>query len=63
MATGFVRTEDAPKLPPPARVASLWAVWRERVEFTNGHTRDLNGDLLHCSHGLRGIMRTPMRDG
>ena len=38
-------------------------VWREGVEFTNGHTRDLNGDLLHCSHGLRGITRTPMRDG
>lgn len=38
-------------------------VWREGVEFTNGHTRDVNGDLLHCSHGLRGIVRTPMRDG
>ncbi len=38
-------------------------VWREGVEFTNGHTRDLNGDLLHCSHGLRAIVRTPMRDG
>ena len=38
-------------------------VWRNAVEFTNGHTRDLNGDLLHCSHGLRAIVRTPMRDG
>ena len=38
-------------------------VWREGVEFTNGHTRDAKGDLLHCSHGLRGITRTPMRDG
>ncbi len=38
-------------------------VWREGVEFTNGHTRDLNGDLLHCSHGLRGVTRTPMHDG
>ena len=37
-------------------------VWREGVEFTNGHTRDANGDLLHCSHGLRGITRTPMRE-
>lgn len=36
-------------------------VWRENVEFTNGHTRDRNGDLLHCSHGLRAIMRTPLR--
>lgn len=33
-------------------------VWREGVEFTNGHTRDRNGDLLHCSHGLRAIVRT-----
>ena len=33
-------------------------VWRERVDFTNGHARDLNGDLLHCSHGLRAIVRT-----
>jgi len=33
-------------------------VWRTGVEFTNGHTRDLNGDLLHCSHGLRAIVRT-----
>jgi gluconolactonase len=33
-------------------------VWRERVEFTNGHTRDLDGSLLHCSHGLRAIFRT-----
>jgi gluconolactonase len=38
-------------------------VWREGVEFTNGHTRDLNGDLLHCSHGLRAIVLTPQRDG
>lgn len=39
------------------------SVWREHVEFTNGHTRDLNGDLLHCSHGMRAIVRTPMRAG
>lgn len=38
-------------------------VWRDKVEFTNGHTRDLNGDLLHCSHGLRAIVRTPLRNG
>jgi gluconolactonase len=38
-------------------------VWREGVEFTNGHTRDVHGDLLHCSHGLRGIVRTPMHQG
>ena len=34
------------------------SVWRERVEFTNGHTREVNGALLHCSHGHRAIMRT-----
>lgn len=39
------------------------SVWRDDVEFTNGHTLDLNGDLLHCSHGLRAIMRTPRRNG
>ncbi len=33
-------------------------VWRERVEFTNGHARDLDGSLLHCSHGLRAVFRT-----
>ncbi len=33
-------------------------VWREQVEFTNGHTRAGNGDLLHCSHGQRAIVRT-----
>jgi gluconolactonase len=33
-------------------------VWREHVEFTNGHTRDLDGTILHCSHGLRAVFRT-----
>jgi gluconolactonase len=33
-------------------------VWRERVEFTNGHTRDRDGSILHCSHGLRAVFRT-----
>ena len=33
-------------------------VWRERVEFTNGHTRDRDGTILHCSHGLRAVFRT-----
>jgi len=33
-------------------------LWRERVEFTNGHTRDHDGSLLHCSHGLRAVYRT-----
>jgi gluconolactonase len=33
-------------------------VWRERVEFTNGHVLDAQGALLHCSHGLRALVRT-----
>ena len=33
-------------------------VWRERIEFTNGHTRDQDGSVLHCSHGLRAVFRT-----
>ena len=38
-------------------------VWRDKVEFTNGHTLDLNGDLLHCSHGLRAVVRTALVNG
>jgi len=38
-------------------------VWRDRVEFTNGHTLDNAGNLLHCSHGLRAIVRTPTVNG
>jgi gluconolactonase len=34
------------------------SVWRESVEFTNGHARESDGALLHCSHGLRAIVRT-----
>lgn len=33
-------------------------VWRYGVEFTNGHTRERDGALLHCSHGQRAIIRT-----
>lgn len=33
-------------------------VWRDRVEFTNGHVREADGALLHCSHGQRAIVRT-----
>jgi gluconolactonase len=43
--------------------ADGFSVWREKVEFTNGHTLDLNGDLLHCSHGLRAVVRTPSVNG
>jgi len=38
-------------------------VWRENVEFTNGHTLDNDGNLLHCSHGLRAIVKTPAING
>jgi gluconolactonase len=34
------------------------SVWRSDAEFTNGHTREADGALLHCSHGLRAIVRT-----
>jgi gluconolactonase len=34
------------------------SVWRERVGFTNGHAREHDGSLLHCSHGLRAVFRT-----
>jgi gluconolactonase len=34
------------------------SVWRNDVEFTNGHYREADGSLLHCSHGLRAIVRT-----
>lgn len=33
-------------------------VWREKVEFTNGHVREADGSLLHCSHGRRAVLRT-----
>ena len=36
-------------------------VWREAVDYTNGHTREADGALLHCSHGLRAIVRTRFR--
>jgi gluconolactonase len=34
------------------------AVWRQGVDFTNGHVREPDGGLLHCSHGRRAILRT-----
>ena len=39
------------------------SVWRDNVEFTNGHTRERDGSILHCSHGQRAIVRTRLRDG
>jgi gluconolactonase len=33
-------------------------VWREQIEFTNGHVREADGALLHCSHGQRALVRT-----
>ena len=34
------------------------SVWREAVEFINGHVLEADGSLLHCSHGQRAITRT-----
>ncbi len=39
------------------------SVWREAAEFCNGHTREADGALLHCSHGLRAIVRTRFEPG
>lgn len=39
------------------------SVWAEKVEFTNGHALDSDGNLLHCSHGLRGIYRSVNTQG
>lgn len=38
-------------------------LWATGVEFTNGHYRDADGSLLHCSHGHRAVMRTPLVNG
>ncbi len=40
------------------QAADGMTVWRDAVEFTNGHTREADGSLLHCSHGQRAIVRT-----
>ncbi len=34
------------------------SVWRHNANFTNGHTLEADGSLLHCSHGARAIIRT-----
>ncbi len=34
------------------------SVWRDGVEFTNGHVLEADGSLLHCSHGQRAVTRT-----
>lgn len=34
------------------------SVWREPSNFTNGHTRDLQGRLVSCEHGGRRVSRT-----
>ncbi|WIY82985.1 SMP-30/gluconolactonase/LRE family protein [Propionimicrobium sp. PCR01-08-3] len=33
------------------------SVFAGNVDFTNGRTLDLNGDIIECSHGRRGIQR------
>ena len=32
--------------------------WRSPSNFTNGHTLDNQGRIVHCSHGARAILRT-----
>jgi gluconolactonase len=39
------------------------SIWRANAEFTNGHYREADGSLLHCSHGQRAIIRTKFDAG
>jgi gluconolactonase len=39
------------------------SVWRDQIDFTNGHAREADGSLLHCSHGQRAIVRTRFGPG
>lgn len=39
------------------------SVWRAPAEFTNGHAREADGALLHCSHGKRALVRTRFGPG
>ncbi|HWU67808.1 MAG TPA: SMP-30/gluconolactonase/LRE family protein [Stenotrophobium sp.] len=39
------------------------SIWREQVDFVNGHAREADGSLLHCSHGQRAIVRTRFASG
>jgi gluconolactonase len=34
------------------------SVWRAPSNFTNGHTLDNQGRIIHCSHGARAVLRT-----
>ena len=36
-------------------------VWRDAVDYSNGHAREADGALLHCSHGQRAVVRTRFR--
>lgn len=38
-------------------------VWRANIDFTNGHAREHDGALLHCSHGQRALVRTRFPSG
>lgn len=33
-------------------------VWKDKANFTNGRFRDLDGNVIHCSHGGRSIQRS-----
>lgn len=36
--------------------ATGMTVWKDRVNFTNGRYRCLNGKIVHCSHGGRSLL-------
>ncbi|MFT2110585.1 SMP-30/gluconolactonase/LRE family protein [Marinomonas sp. 2405UD68-3] len=39
------------------------SVWRSPANFTNGHYLDRDGNLLHCSHSGRCILKTDLTTG
>ena len=38
-------------------------VFAENVDYTNGRTMDLVGDVIECSHGARAVQRRSLADG
>lgn len=38
-------------------------VFAESVDYTNGRTMDLAGDMIECSHGTRAVQRRSVADG
>ena len=58
LADGSVIWSDIPRNQILCWRSGEVAVWRSPSNFTNGHTMDHGGRILHCSHGARAILRT-----